>query len=84
MSRSSWKIPFCKKSIINKFYLSKNAGKFIKIWSRSSLILPVFVDNTICVHDGKKFINLQIKMDMVGYKFGEFIPTRRKAIHKKK
>jgi small subunit ribosomal protein S19 len=31
---------------------------------------------TIAVHNGKKFIPVFITEDMVGYKLGEFSPTR--------
>ena len=73
MARSLWKGPFCE---ITK--------KTQKIWSRRSVILPQFVENTVMIHNGKTFIPLKITEDMVGHKFGEFGTTRRKPQHKKK
>jgi small subunit ribosomal protein S19 len=73
MARALWKGPFCEVSTQRK-----------KIWSRRSIILPEFIDNTIMIYNGKSFISLKITQDMVGHKFGEFATTRRKPQHKKK
>ena len=48
----------------------------IKTWSRRSAIIPDFVGLTFAVYNGKKFIPVQVKEDMVGHKLGEFAPTR--------
>jgi len=84
MTRSIWKNPFSDTYIFKYTYLNHNIQKPITIWSRNSVIFPTFVGNTYFVYNGKKFVNLQIHESMVGYKFGEFVPTRKKAIHKKK
>ena len=56
---------------------SESAKKtVIKTWSRSSLITPDFVGQTIAVHNGKQFIPVYISENMVGHKLGEFSPTR--------
>ena len=52
------------------------SSKPIKTWSRRSVILPEFVGLNIAVHNGKQFIPLYITEEMVGYKLGEFSPTR--------
>ena len=61
-----------------KFWLTLNQQKktVIKTWSRSSLITPDFVGQTIAVHNGKQFIPVYISENMVGHKLGEFSPTR--------
>jgi small subunit ribosomal protein S19 len=50
--------------------------KVLKTWSRSSTIYPIFVGQTIAVHDGRKHVPVYITEDMVGHKLGEFAPTR--------
>ena len=50
--------------------------RLIKTWSRRSVILPDFVGVNIAVHNGNKFIPVFITEEMVGYKLGEFAPTR--------
>lgn len=48
----------------------------IKTWSRSSMIIPDFVGETIAVHNGKTFVPVFVTENMVGHKLGEFSPTR--------
>ena len=50
--------------------------KFLKTWSRASMISPDFVGHTIAVHNGNKFIPVYVTENMVGHKLGEFAPTR--------
>ena len=76
MTRSIWKGPFSEVS--NK----KKALTPQKVWSRRSLILPRNCDRSYFVYNGKVFISLKVKPEMVGHKFGEFAITRKKPIHK--
>lgn len=55
----------------------------IKTYSRSSTIFPCFQKLTIYVHNGKKFIPITIEEHHIGFKFGEFIFTRKFSGHKK-
>jgi len=48
----------------------------IKTWSRSSMIIPDMVNETIAVHNGKTFVPVFVTETMVGHKLGEFSPTR--------
>lgn len=48
----------------------------IKTWSRSSMIVPDMVGETIAVHNGKTFVPVFVTENMVGHKLGEFSPTR--------
>ena len=56
--------------------IEDNKKTVIKTWSRSSLITPDFVGQTIGVHNGKTHIPVYITENMVGHKLGEFSPTR--------
>jgi small subunit ribosomal protein S19 len=53
-----------------------NSRKPIKTWSRRSMILPEMLGLTIAVHNGRQHMPVFITEDMVGYKLGEFAPTR--------
>ena len=48
----------------------------IKTWSRRSTIAPEFVGCTIAIHDGRKHVPVFITENMVGYKLGDFSPSR--------
>jgi small subunit ribosomal protein S19 len=82
MSRSSWKLRYLPESIIRLKKLSVN--KVPEVWSRSAVIPSFLVDRTVKVHTGKEFKKLKISEDKVGYKFGEFIFTRKPYIYKGK
>ncbi|MGX7576671.1 30S ribosomal protein S19 [Candidatus Vidania fulgoroideorum] len=67
---------------INKYYEGKI--NIIKTWSRNSTIMPKFVGITIYVHNGKKHIPVYVSENMIGYKLGEFVYTRKFIKHSKK
>lgn len=79
MNRSKWKGPYVNMELFNNF---KN--KNIKITSRNSTILPQFVGLNVQIYNGKSFNLINIKENMVGYKFGEFSSTRQPFKYKKK
>ena len=78
MSRSLKKGPFVHYKLNKKVEknIEGNKKTVIKTWSRSSMITPDFVGQTIAVHNGKQFIPVYITENMVGHKLGEFSPTR--------
>ncbi len=78
MSRSLKKGPYINYKLEKKVLdlVNSKKKKVIKTWSRSSMISPDFVGQTIAVHNGNKFIPIYITENMVGHKLGEFAPTR--------
>ena len=86
MPRSLKKGPFVDDHLEKKIIVAKqtNDRRLIKTWSRRSVILPDFVGVNIAVHNGNKFIPVFITEDMVGYKLGEFAPTRTYRGHASK
>lgn len=78
MARSIWKGPFVDGFLIKKATKILTSGKreVVKIWSRRSTIIPMFVGLTFMVYNGKKHIPVTVREEMVGHKFGEFAPTR--------
>ncbi|CAG8827972.1 36753_t:CDS:2, partial [Racocetra persica] len=53
----------------------------LTVWCRSSTIFPEMIGFTLRIHNGKTFFKREITQDMVGYKIGEFAPTRKKGEH---
>lgn len=53
----------------------------IKTWSRASMITPEMVGYAFGVHNGRAFVEVRIKEDMVGHRLGEFAPTRKFLRH---
>jgi small subunit ribosomal protein S19 len=78
MSRSLKKGPFVADHLLKKIQKLNSRGekKIILTWSRSSTIVPVMLGHTIAVHNGREHIPVFVTDQMVGYKLGEFSPTR--------
>ena len=78
MARSLKKGPFIDEHIMKKVTKAKESKdtKPIKTWSRRSTILPEMIGLTFHIHNGKSFIPLYVTENHVGYKLGEFAPTR--------
>jgi ribosomal protein S19 len=74
MSRAKWKIP-----VINELIKKKN----VYIQQRHSIILPLFNNSRVMIHSGNKLNFLNINLDKIGHKFGEFILTRKFHVYKK-
>ncbi len=83
MPRSVKKGPFVDEHLWKKVITAIDGGdkKPIKTWSRRSTILPEMVGLTFAVHNGQKFVPVFVTEDMVGFKFGEFSPTRTFRSH---
>ncbi len=84
MSRSVKKGPYVEERLANRIIKmnESNEKKVVKTWSRSSTIFPYMIGHTIAVYDGRKHIPVYITTEMVGYKLGEFAPTRTFKGHK--
>ncbi len=78
MARSIKKGPYVYHKLLKKVEKAQESTKktVIKTWSRSSMIIPGMVGQTIAVHNGKSFIPVFVTENMVGHKLGEFSPTR--------
>ena len=82
MSRSSKKGPFVDPKLLKKIAKLKPGSKtVIKTWSRESEISPEMVGFVFGVHNGKNFIEVSIKEEMVGRRLGEFSLTRKFVKH---
>jgi len=68
-------------SVIDYLKEKEAKGKKIRTHQRDLIIVPELVGLTIYVYDGQNFAQIQIKGEMLGHKFGEYAPTRRKVAH---
>jgi small subunit ribosomal protein S19 len=84
MARSVKKGPFVDDHLMKKVVAAKAAGdkKPIKTWSRRSMVLPDMVGLTLNVHNGRQFVPVFVTENHIGYKLGEFAPTRTFKGHK--
>jgi small subunit ribosomal protein S19 len=84
MARSIKKGPFIDDHLLKKVIAAKEAksNKPIKTWSRRSVIIPDMVGLTLNVHNGRQFVPVYVTENHIGYKLGEFAPTRTFKGHK--
>jgi ribosomal protein S19 len=88
MARSKWKGFFFNDSLLKCFkeFTNKNLKKKKKflVIQRNAVIHSKFLNTKVAVYNGKSFINIFIDSNKIGSKFGEFVFTRKRCIHKKK
>ncbi|HEV8595738.1 MAG TPA: 30S ribosomal protein S19 [Thermoplasmata archaeon] len=53
----------------------------VRTHSRDLPILPSFVGKKVAVHNGKEFVAVDIKPEMIGHYLGEFAMTRHEVKH---
>ncbi len=90
--RSFWNGPYIDYTFLKKkrFYLkerkknpySKNLALTLR--SRRSTILPSFENIGCKIYNGNKYVWLVTKLHHVGFKFGDFILTKKKCRSKTK
>lgn len=57
--------------------------RMVKTHSRALVIVPGLVGMKLGVYTGRDFTPVEITIEMLGHKFGEFAPTRARARHVK-
>ncbi len=73
-----------EKKLIERVRRAREAGKTenpIRTHCRGMVILPEMVGLKFAVHNGKEFILVEVKPEMVGHRLGEFSYTRKKVTH---
>ena len=68
-----------EKKLLKK--IRKDPKKFHKTHERRMIIVPELVDLTLGVHNGKEFVRIDIKPEMLGHRLGEFATTRKVVKH---
>jgi small subunit ribosomal protein S19 len=53
----------------------------IKTHARDMVILPTMVGLKIGVHNGREFVSLEVKPEMIGRYLGEYVITNKKVVH---
>ena len=72
-----------QRVLLEKLRTAKEAkdGNGIKTHVRDLIILPEMVGAKISVHNGKEFVAIDIKAEMIGHYLGEFAITNKPVRH---
>jgi len=72
-------LPERQKKLLEK--IRKDPKKYHRTHSREMVILPEMVGVKIGVYNGKEYLALEIKPEMLGHRLGEFVLTRKNVKH---
>lgn len=61
--------------------LSDPDVEVVKTHVRDMVILPAFIGKRVQLHNGKDFVEFEIKPEMIGHYLGEFALTRKEVKH---
>ena len=53
----------------------------VKTHCRDMVIVPAMIDKKMSIYNGKEWIPLQVTVEMLGHRLGEFALTRRSVKH---
>ena len=70
-----------QRILLGKLREAKGKGVSIKTHVRDLIILPEMVGLKIMIHNGKEFVSVEIKPDMIGHYLGEFAITNKPVRH---
>jgi small subunit ribosomal protein S19 len=72
---------YVDEKLLKKIKKWKEGDPPVQTYKRNSTIVEDLVGHTIAVHNGRDFILVYIRPEMVGHKLGEFAPTRKFIKH---
>ncbi len=61
--------------------IRRDRKRFHKTHDRGMVILPEMVGVKLGVHNGKEFVSLEIRPEMIGHRISEFVLTRKPVKH---
>ena len=83
MARSSWKPIFIHPQITSQLSI-ENEAKEIVSFNRNTVLTEEFLNYSFFIYNGVRFFSIQVNEDMLGHNLGEFSPTKKRPIPKKK
>lgn len=85
MSRSCWKPNYIHPQIVNAITSTdKNESADLILFNRSTILTEELIGYNFVVYNGNKFFSFIVDSDKIGHRIGEFAPTKKKPILKKK
>ena len=70
-----------QKKLLKKILKNKELGKVTRTHDRDMIILPQMVGARVAVYNGKEFVEIEIKPEMLAHRLGEFALTCKKVEH---
>lgn len=67
-----------QKKLIEKL---RKSEKPVRTHCRDMIILPEMIGKKVAIHNGKEWLVIELKQEMVGHLLGEFALTRKQVKH---
>ena len=83
MSRSLWKPFYIHPDISLQSESNPKEKKFI-LYNRNTRLTANMIGYIFHVYNGMRFLSFEVNSEKVGHRLGEFAPTKKKPIPKKK
>jgi small subunit ribosomal protein S19 len=83
MTRSLWKYPHTSPKL-EQLALHNKFKSALKTYERSATITLELIGAAIKVHNGNRFVTLNVTENHVGFKLGQFALTKKSVRHKNK
>jgi len=61
--------------------IRKDRTKFHRLKCRDLIIIPELIGVKLGIYNGKEYLQLGIRPEMIGHRLGEFVPTRKIVKH---
>ncbi|MFH1365347.1 MAG: 30S ribosomal protein S19 [archaeon] len=71
------------ENFVSRCKKKESKDKKIRTHKRNLIIVPQMVGMKIQIHNGNKFLPLDVTGEMLGHRLGEFAPTRNRVKHGK-
>ena len=85
MSRSSWKPAYIHPQLISQLRTpNENETNEIILFNRSTILTEEFLGQHLHIYNGIRFFSIEVDGEKIGHRLGEFAPTKKKPIPKKK
>lgn len=84
MSRVSWKPLFLHPEFMNQNKKDFNEQEEVVLFNRATVITKQMLNYKMQIYNGMRFFPITVTSDMIGHRVGEFAPTRKKPIQRKK
>ena len=59
----------------------RKSDKPLRTHLRQMVIIPEMIDKRVLLYNGKEWVLVIIRLEMVGHRLGEFALTRKKVLH---
>lgn len=78
-------LPPRQKKLLKRVRRARAEGKqekaFLRTHCRDMVVLPEMVGLKFGVYNGKEFVRVEVRPEMIGHRLGEFARTRGKVTH---